>query len=66
MQPHEQRVVDEKRELDGKLEQLTVFTSSSPIFIGLHPIDQDLLIRQRIAMTDYSETLGSRIARFVG
>jgi len=64
MQPHEQRVVDEKKELDEKLTKLTSFISSSPIFSGLDPVDQDLLRDQRGTMNSYSEILAQRIARF--
>ena len=34
LQPHQQRVVDEKRDLDEKLEKLNAFFGS-PIFAGL-------------------------------
>ena len=41
MQPHEQRVVDEKTELDDKLAKLNAFIGQSPIFQGL-PTEKDI------------------------
>jgi hypothetical protein len=64
MQPHEQRVVDERTELDDKLGKLIAFIDASPIFKGLDKIDQDLLIGQKYAMMQYSELLTKRIGRF--
>jgi len=64
MQPHEQRVLDEKRELDERLVKLVSFITSSPTFRSLDPEDQRLMREQRKAMLDYSDTLESRIARF--
>lgn len=63
MQPHQQRVVDEKFELDGRLEKLTIFMDGD-IFDGLPEEEQDRLERQFAAMTDYSAVLGERIAAF--
>jgi hypothetical protein len=66
MQPHEQRVVNEKRDLDEKLAKLKAFCfgENTTIFRGLDPIDRDLLEDQYNSMKDYSEILGKRIARF--
>lgn len=66
MQPHEERVITEKQELDEKLSKLKAFCfhPGSPIFKGLAPVDRDLLEDQYNAMKDYSEILGKRIARF--
>ncbi len=65
MQPHELRVIAEKRELDEKLAKLSAFISArSPVFIGLDPMDKSLLRDQRDAMSAYSDTLADRIARF--
>ena len=61
--PHQQRVVDEKRELDDLREKLMAF-SSTPIFHGLAESDQIRLERQAVAMRSYSEILGERIAAF--
>ena len=61
--PHQQRVVDEKRELDDLREKLMVFFST-PIFHGLPESGQIRLERQAVAMRSYSEILGERIAAF--
>jgi hypothetical protein len=66
MQPHEERVVLEKRELDEKLGKLKAFCfdPGSPIFGALPPEDRDLLEDQYTVMEKYSTILGERIARF--
>lgn len=66
MQPHEERVLIEKQELDEKLARLKVFCfdPGSPVFKGLSPEDRDLLEEQYTAMSRYSEILGRRIERF--
>lgn len=63
MQPHQQRVVDEKAELDDKITKLTAFTSGD-IFKSLEHRDQELLVQQLGYMRNYSETLSLRIERF--
>jgi hypothetical protein len=62
--PHEQRVLDEKRELDEKLSKLGAFIDASPVFNGLPDDEKEELVEQRSAMYQYSEVLGARIARF--
>ena len=64
MQPHEQRVLDEKRELDNKIELLALFTHGT-VFNELPDEDKTLLTKQHSAMSIYSHILGQRIARFV-
>lgn len=64
MAPHQQRVVDEKAELDTKLEKLTEFVANNPIFPSLPDDERDRLVRQRILMDGYSKVLGERIAAF--
>lgn len=64
MKPHEQRVVDEKNDLDTKLTALVQFICASPIFNGLPYEDKQLLRGQRNCMVNYSDILGCRIARF--
>ncbi|EJD6037775.1 hypothetical protein M0J18_RS04915 [Morganella morganii] len=63
MQPHQQRVVDEKAELDDKISKLTAFTGGD-IFKSIHQEDQDLLIDQLSLMAKYSQVLEKRISRF--
>jgi hypothetical protein len=64
MQPHEQRVVEEKKELDEKLQKLNAFIGGSSVFEGLDDGAKGLLRIQQRIMTDYSDVLGKRIAHF--
>ena len=64
LQPHEQRVVDEKSELDAKLKKLDEFIETSPIFLSLSPRAQSLLYYQGLIMTEYSNILDQRISEF--
>ncbi len=63
MKQHQIRVVDEKTDLDGKIERLDAFIGT-PIYHDLDGHDQFLLRFQLVAMRQYSTTLGERIARF--
>lgn len=63
LQPHQQRVVDEKSDLDGRLEKLISFFAS-PLFSGLELDEQARLKRQAEVMGEYSTILGERISRF--
>jgi hypothetical protein len=64
MQPHQQRVVDEKAELDTKAKALSEFIGNNPIFETLDPAEQERLKVQNDVMWQYSEILGARIAAF--
>lgn len=64
MEAHQQRVVDEKTELDDKIMKLRVFIGSNPIFFNLPVEDQGLLEEQLYFMERYSKILGFRIKRF--
>lgn len=63
MQAHEQRVVDEQAELEGKLQKLNEFTKTST-FVLLASEDRSLLRAQLEVMRTYSCILSLRIARF--
>jgi hypothetical protein len=63
MKPHQERVVIEKQELDEKKEKLFQFVSGD-LFEELPKDEQLRLLRQHIAMSDYSNVLGERIACF--
>lgn len=63
LQPHEERVVIEKRELDEKISKLQVFITS-PVFNGLDIHDRNDLEEQYYVMISYSKILDSRIGRF--
>ena len=64
LQPHQQRVVDEKSELDKKAHALSGFIGHSPIFETLDAAEQERLREQNDVMWQYSEILGARIAAF--
>lgn len=61
--PHQQRVIDEKADLDDKLAKLTAFFDN-PIFAGLDVAEQGRLRDQVSYMAGYSEVLSARIAAF--
>jgi hypothetical protein len=63
MEAFQQRVVDEKTELDAKLAKLTPFTESKT-FASLPEPERTRLLRQENIMKRYSEVLGERIAAF--
>jgi|GEM_PF-1049726 len=63
LQPHQQRVVDEKAELDERLAKLRTFFDTA-IFGGLDAAEQSRLRQQAHAMACYSAILGERIAAF--
>jgi hypothetical protein len=63
MEAYQKRVVDEKKELDGKLERLRKF-SHGDIFSKLPEVEQERLGRQMNLMADYSGVLGERILAF--
>lgn len=63
MQPHQQRVVDEKAELDDRLDKLCLF-SNSRTFASLPIAEQERLNTQRHLMCALSAVLGARIAAF--
>jgi hypothetical protein len=62
--PHQTRVVDEKTELDAKMDKLTAFIDT-PIFAGLPEAEQERLVRQLHHMGHYTAVLCERIAAFV-
>lgn len=64
IQPHQQRVIDEKTELDKKATALSIFISVNPIFNTIDPDEQELLKLQNDVMWQYSEILAQRIAKF--
>jgi hypothetical protein len=63
LQPHQQRVVAEKADLDEKINRLDAFLQSTT-FNNLEPADQELLSEQVVHMRDYSAVLQLRINRF--
>jgi hypothetical protein len=63
MQPHQERVITEKSELDTKIEKLTAFIGGS-VFLALPVPEQMRLSAQLGFMNMYSNVLGERIAAF--
>lgn len=63
LQPHQQRVVDEKAELDVKLEALRAFLRGS-LFETLNVSERSRLRKQAEIMNQYSQVLAQRIAHF--
>lgn len=61
--PHQQRVIDEKRELDEKRLKLASFFST-PTYLNLDIMERSRLTKQGHAMSVYSDILGERIAAF--
>lgn len=63
MRPHQQRVVDERAELDDKLSKLAGFFGTD-LFATLPSAEQQRLRTQAVAMRTYSSILAERIAAF--
>lgn len=64
MQLHQERVVEEARELSDKLVKLTNFIDGSPIFQGLSSTERRLLLEQQFFMKGYFNVLKARIDAF--
>lgn len=64
MQPHQQRVIDEKADLDAKITRLADFIVFSPTYKSLGSDEKDRLNRQHAAMRTYSGVLRERIEAF--
>lgn len=64
MQEYQERVMQEKKELDEKIEKLNAFTNDPNKFNDLPSEDRVSLTKQEEVMMEYSKILGERIARF--
>ena len=63
--PHQQRVIEEKRELDEKIQKLTAFIYSEKFVSIVSDDDERLrLLQQDEVMRQYSRVLCNRIASF--
>lgn len=60
---YQERVVNEKAELDERAEKLRVFCQTST-FLKLDDVEQSRLTHQLAVMREYSVVLGLRIAAF--
>lgn len=63
MQPHQTRVMEEKAELDEKLQKLTAFLPTE-FCLSLPFNERSRLKQQHSVMTAYSSILGERIEAF--
>jgi hypothetical protein len=63
MQPFQQRVIDEKLELDEKITKLAAFRTTS-LFDSIDPSEQSRMTDQEVTMREYSRILGERITFF--
>jgi len=63
MKPHQERVVQELKDLDEKIEKLTVFIKGD-VFNTLPMDEQGRLKQQLIYMRGYSTILSERIGAF--
>jgi hypothetical protein len=63
MQPFQQRVVEECRELRGKLDKLNQFVQTE-MFNQLPSDERDRLMKQRSIMDEYAAVLDARIGAF--
>jgi hypothetical protein len=63
MQPFQQRVIEERRELRDKLDKLNEFVETA-MFNKLPHVEKGRMLRQRSLMADYAEVLDERIANF--
>jgi hypothetical protein len=62
--PHQQRVVDEKTDLDMRAHKLSQFIGLSPLFEKLDPAEQERMKVQNDLMWQLSEVLDARIKAF--
>jgi len=63
MQPYQERVVEERRELDEKISKLDKFIAGNEIFDALPPDEKYRLRDQLRVMMRYSSILGERIEK---
>ena len=62
--PHQERVINELKELELKITNLTSFITSSTIYPTLDITEQELLVNQKDIMIEYSNILKERISSF--
>lgn len=66
LQPHQQRVVEEHKQLKGNLERLNTFiVGKGSIWTALSDREKELLIMQAHAMQSYAAILVERIRMWV-
>lgn len=62
MKAYQVKVIEERRELNEKLDKLVEFLKASDELV--QPAERDRLLRQRDVMQQYSDILARRIAHF--
>lgn len=62
--PHQQRVLDEKQELDIRITRLDEFIRRNALFRQLESDEQSRMRRQLDVMRELSVILGERVAKF--
>ena len=64
MKPYQERVIEEKKELDERATKLSDFIGLSPEFEKIDPEEQERMKVQNDLMWQLSEVLGERIEAF--
>lgn len=64
MKDHQKRVIEEKEELEKKINKLNDFIFNNCIYADLEIEDQNLLMEQLSCMSNYYKILAQRISRF--
>ena len=64
MEAHQERVVEEKKELDKKLKDLEQFIYESPVYKTVSMCEKARLVDQLEVMRAYSSILNLRIVNF--
>jgi len=63
LEPYQRRIINEKEDLDEKIGRLDKFLGGE-LYLTMPVNDQELLRHQALIMKQYSNILGTRIARF--
>ena len=64
MEGYQQRVIDEKTDIEAKVNKLNDFIGYNPAFDKIDPAEQERMKEQNDIMWQYVEVLGRRIAAF--
>jgi hypothetical protein len=64
MQPHQQRVLEERAELQDRIEALDRFITTNQTFANLPQRERDLLATQLVVMRQYFDILTERMKGF--
>lgn len=64
MEPFQQRVIEERDELRGRLDRLNAFMADETRFTNVDAAEQDRMRRQQDAMMTYLSVLEERISAF--